>query len=212
MGNHFAFEKSIVGAIVMRVCRPLIVSSHIGLGLLAMCRTQWMNLEQWGSWTAVVQEIAPDHHATEYLNRKGYFFYGYASFTDIHVGCSGKCMTLISLKHRTVKKSTNSNFLFQPVCYHWWCWNASSDLGGPYLPLEPLTHEAVHQSPGCTKERFNFWFSRCRMTVVCAFGRLKRLWRCVFTRSVLSEKNIPMVIVACCGPHNICEASEKNCC
>ena len=48
------------------------------------------------------------------------------------------------------------------------------------------------------------------MVVKCAFGLLKAHWRSLLTRSDLSEKNIPIVIAACCALHNICESKGET--
>lgn len=56
---------------------------------------------------------------------------------------------------------------------------------------------------------FNQRLSRARMTVECAFGRLKGRWRCLAKRFDVDIALVPTVIVACCTLHNICEQHNE---
>lgn len=66
----------------------------------------------------------------------------------------------------------------------------------PYSDHGQLTVEQQH---------FNYRLSRARMTVECAFGRLKGRWRCLLKQSELQLKTMPVVVTACCILHNLCE-------
>jgi hypothetical protein len=52
---------------------------------------------------------------------------------------------------------------------------------------------------------FNYRLSRARMTVECAFGRLKGRWRCLLKRNDTHISMIPNLVMCCAILHNICE-------
>lgn len=57
---------------------------------------------------------------------------------------------------------------------------------------------------------FNERHSRARMTVECAFGRLKGRWRCLAKRLDVDVSLVPTIISACCTLHNVCEMHGEN--
>ncbi|CAG2228172.1 unnamed protein product [Mytilus edulis] len=52
---------------------------------------------------------------------------------------------------------------------------------------------------------FNCRLSRARMTIECAFGRLKGRWRCLIKRLDNELYSVSGLAKACCTLHNICE-------
>ncbi|XP_072858744.2 uncharacterized protein LOC110082590 isoform X5 [Pogona vitticeps] len=82
-------------------------------------------------------------------------------------------------------------------------------LGGPACPLRPWLMKPYPEASSRARERFNALLSKCRMAVTYAFERLKGRWRCLLKRLDVAEKNVPLVIVACCILHNICESRNE---
>ncbi|XP_015276457.1 PREDICTED: uncharacterized protein LOC107118608 [Gekko japonicus] len=83
-------------------------------------------------------------------------------------------------------------------------------LGGPACPLRPwLMKPYPPEASGGPRERFNAVLSRCRVAVSYAFERLKGRWRCLLKRLDVAEKNVPLVILACCILHNLCESRNE---
>ncbi|XP_048366488.1 uncharacterized protein LOC125440671 [Sphaerodactylus townsendi] len=83
-------------------------------------------------------------------------------------------------------------------------------LGGPACPLRPwLMKPYPNAGSSGPRQHFNAVLSKCRMAVTYAFERLKGRWRCLLKRLDVAEKNVPLVIVACCILHNICESRNE---
>ncbi|XP_054847738.1 uncharacterized protein LOC129337812 isoform X2 [Eublepharis macularius] len=82
-------------------------------------------------------------------------------------------------------------------------------LGGPACPLRPWLMKPYPNVTGGPREHFNAILSKCRMAVTYAFERLKGRWRCLLKRLDVAEKNVPLVITACCILHNICESRNE---
>uniref|UniRef100_A0A8D2JEF5 DDE Tnp4 domain-containing protein n=1 Tax=Varanus komodoensis TaxID=61221 RepID=A0A8D2JEF5_VARKO len=78
-------------------------------------------------------------------------------------------------------------------------------LGGPACPLRPWLMTPFPAARTRRQERFNARLRRCHAPAAHAFGRLKGRWRCLLKRLDVAERNVPLVVVACCVLHNLCE-------
>ena len=56
-----------------------------------------------------------------------------------------------------------------------------------------------------SQKRFNKKLSSARVTVERAFGVLKARWRCLLKRLNNNFNFVPLIIIACCVLHNICQ-------
>ncbi|KAJ7322231.1 hypothetical protein JRQ81_018518 [Phrynocephalus forsythii] len=83
-------------------------------------------------------------------------------------------------------------------------------LGGPTCPLRPWLMKPYVDASSRARKHFNALLSKCHMAVTYAFERLKGRWRCLLKRLDVAEKNVPLVIIACCILHNICESRNET--
>ncbi|XP_042328395.1 uncharacterized protein LOC121933133 [Sceloporus undulatus] len=82
-------------------------------------------------------------------------------------------------------------------------------LGGPACPLRPWLMKPYANVSSGAREHFNALLRKCHTAVTYAFERLKGRWRCLLKRLDVAEKNVPLVIIACCILHNICESRHE---
>ncbi|KAM7151325.1 uncharacterized protein RBU57_012021 [Macrochelys suwanniensis] len=201
--NQFGVGKSTIGIVLMQVCKA------INLILLRRTVTPGnvqdivAGFEQMGfpnCGGAIdgkhIPILAPHHLASEYINRKGYFSMVLQALVDhrgrfIDINAAG---TFFPDQKITVGE------VEMPIVI----------LGDPAYPLMPWLMKPYTGSLDTSKERFNYRLSRCRMTVECAFGRLKGCWHSLYGKLDLADDSIPTVISACCTLHNICEGKGER--
>uniref|UniRef100_A0A8C8RP66 DDE Tnp4 domain-containing protein n=1 Tax=Pelusios castaneus TaxID=367368 RepID=A0A8C8RP66_9SAUR len=209
VANQFGVGRSTVGVALTQVCTAInrvLLRRTVTLGNVSEIVDGFAAMGFPNCGGAIdgthIPILAPDHLATEYINRKGYFSMVLQAlvdhrgrFTDINAGWSGK------VHDARIFRNSGLYRKLQGVI-----------LGVPAYPLMPWLMKPYTGNLDQSKERFNYRLSRSRMTVECAFGRLKGRWRCLYGRLDLSENNIPAVIASCCVLHNICENRGERFC
>ena len=55
------------------------------------------------------------------------------------------------------------------------------------------------------RDAFNYFQSRCRIVVECAFGRLTTRWGCLWRTLRISHKKVPQLVSALMKLHNLCD-------
>lgn len=137
-------------------------------------------------------DSGPPHLASEYINRKRHFpkvmqalmdHWGHLLTTI--VGGLGRRMMLTSLGIQYFLKGCKQEHFFLDQYIH------IGEIAMPIMilanPLFPWLMKLQNGLLDSSKERFNQLLSRCRITMKCAFGRLKGQWRHLITRLDLSN-------------------------
>ncbi|XP_078581876.1 uncharacterized protein LOC144865182 [Branchiostoma floridae x Branchiostoma japonicum] len=165
---------------------------------------------------------APTKDPTDFFNRKGYHsvilqgvvdhlyrFIFVQRFTDICVGRPGSVHDARVLRDSPFFTRMESGTMLPR--------ELTREIEGVPVPVAVLGDAAYPQMPWLVKpypdsgalsrEKFDFNYrqSRARMTVECAFGRLKGRWRCLSKRLDVDLDNVPSIVAACCVLHNVCE-------
>ncbi|XP_065414155.1 uncharacterized protein LOC135973716 [Chrysemys picta bellii] len=225
VGNQFGVGKSTVGAAVIQVAnaiKDLLISRVVTLGNVQVIVDGFaaMGFPNCGGviYGTHIPILSPEHQATEYINRKGYFSMLLQAlvdhkgrFTNINVGWLGKERDARVFRNSGLFQKLEEGTFFpdqkitigdveMPIVI----------LGDPAYPLMPWFMKPYTGSLDSSQDLFNYMLSKCRMVVECAFGRLKVRWRSLLTRIDLSQANIPIVIAACCACHNICESKGET--
>lgn len=163
---------------------------------------------------------APETIRNDYYNRKGWYSVLLQAIVDhrgriwnVNVGWPGKVHDARVLSNSVIYRSGENGTLFPdwterfngvdvPLCL----------LGDPAYPLLNWLMKPYSEGPTVTQaeRQFNYRLSRARMTVECAFGRLKGRWRCLLKRNDTHLTLLPTMITACCVLHNICEVHGER--
>uniref|UniRef100_A0A8C3I5I3 DDE Tnp4 domain-containing protein n=1 Tax=Chrysemys picta bellii TaxID=8478 RepID=A0A8C3I5I3_CHRPI len=186
--NHFGVGKSTVGIAVMQVANSiveLLLSKVVTLGNVQVIIDGFTAMGFPNCGGAIdgthIPILAPDHQASQYINRKGYFSMVLQALVDhrgrfinINVGWPGKVHDARVFRNSGLFRRLQEGIYFpdhkittgdveMPIVI----------LGDPAYPLMPWLMKPYTGALDSEKELFNYWLSKCRMVVECAFGRLK---------------------------------------
>ncbi|XP_065441192.1 probable phospholipid-transporting ATPase IIB isoform X6 [Chrysemys picta bellii] len=225
VANHFGVGKSTVGVAVMQVANAiveLLLSKVVTLRNVQVIIDGFAAMGFPNCGGAIdgthIPILGPDHQASQYINRKGYFSMVLQAlvdhrgrFTNINVGWLGKVHDACVFRNSGLFRWLQEGIYFpdhkitvgdveMPIV----------SLGDPDYPLMPWLMKPYTGALDTEKKLFNYCLSKYRMVVECTFGRLKGRWRSLLTRSDFSETNIPFVIAACCVLHNLCESKGET--
>ncbi|CAM5132271.1 unnamed protein product [Natator depressus] len=225
VGNQFGVGKSTVEAAVMQVAnaiKDLLISRVVTLGNVQVIVDGFAAMGFPNCGGALdrthIPILAPEHQASEYINRKGYSSIVLQAlvdhkgcFTNINVGWPGKVHDARIFRNSGLFQKLQEGTCFpdqkitigdveMPIVI----------LGDPAYPLMPWLMKLYTGSLDSSQELFNYKLSKCRMVVECAFGCLKARWCSLLTWLDVSKTNISTVITACCALHNICESKGET--
>ncbi|KAM7152503.1 uncharacterized protein RBU57_012649 [Macrochelys suwanniensis] len=197
VANQFEVGKSTVGAVVMQVAKvltELLVPRVVSLGNVQLIVDGFAAMGFPNCGGAIdgthIPILAPDHQASEYINRKGYFSIVLQAlvdhkgrFTNINVGWPGKVHDARIFRNSGLFRLLQQGTFFpdqkitvgdveMPIVI----------LGDPAYPIMPWLMKPYIGSLDSSQDLFNYRLSKCRMVVECAFGRLKARWRSLLTR------------------------------
>ncbi|KAI7803548.1 putative nuclease HARBI1-like [Triplophysa rosa] len=186
LGNLFGIAKSSVCAIVHEFCkamREVLMPEFIKLpdgdalwevlqGFQMRCGFPQCAGAIDGSHIPI---IAPEENHVDYFNRKGWYSVLLQGVVD----------------HQFCEKSDLGHV---PIML----------LGDPAYPMRSWLLKGYTDTGNLTEQQryFNERHSKARVTVECAFGRLKGRWRCLGKRLDVDISTIPTIISACCTLHN----------
>ncbi|XP_053875501.1 uncharacterized protein LOC128832278 [Malaclemys terrapin pileata] len=188
VGNQFGVVKSTVGAAVIQVAnaiKDLLISKLVTLGNVQVIVDGFAAMGFPNCGGAIdgthIPILSPEHQATEYINRKGYFSMLLQAlvdhkghFTNINVGWPGKVHDARIFRNSGLfqKLQEGTFFLDQKITV--------GDvkmpiviLGDPAYPLMPWLMKPYTGSLDSSQDLFNYRLSKCQMVVECAFGRFK---------------------------------------
>ncbi|CAM4542379.1 unnamed protein product [Lepidochelys kempii] len=212
VANQFGVGKSTTGIVLMQVYRAInriLLRRTVTLGNMhdTVAGFAQMGFPNCGGVIdgMHIPILAPAHLACEYVNQKGYFLMvlqalvgHHGRFTDIKAGWSEKVHDACIFWNTGLFRKLQDGTFFpdqkitvgevkMPIVI----------LGDPTYPLMLWLMKPYTGSLDSTKEWFNNRLSRCRITVECAFGRLKGNWRSLYGKLDLADDSIPAVISAC---------------
>jgi hypothetical protein len=164
--------------------------------------------------------IAPHDNHNDYYNRK--CFYSIVCqgvcdyrgvFWDIDVGFPGRAHDSRILLNSTIYElgergrlfpnvTKNINGIEVPYCI----------IGDAAYPLKTWLLKPYRDNINTPAEEkyFNYRLSRARMTIECAFGRLKGRWRALLKRNDSHVAIMPSVVMASVILHNVCELRGED--
>lgn len=149
---------------------------------------------------------APDHQASLYINRKGYFSVvlqavmdHQGQFTDIYIGWLGNAHSTCLFRNCSMFHKLHAGTFFsnctirvgdvdEPVCL----------VSSVTYPLQPWLMKPYTSHLNPARELYNAKLRRARMLVKGAFGLLKVHFRCLLTCLDLGEHSISHVVTVYC--------------
>ena len=164
--------------------------------------------------------IAPQHHHTDYYNRKGYYSIVAQVVCDheykvlsVVAGWPGRVHDARVFTNSSIYAKGNAGTLFPhrprrlgetdvPVVL----------LGDPAYPLLPWLMKPFSDTGRLTREQrnYNYQHSRARMVIENTFGRCKARWRILHRRIDVATEDVTTVILACFTLNNICEVHKET--
>lgn len=159
--------------------------------------------------------IAPQDYHTDYFNRKGWHSIilqgvvdGNGKFWNVFTGLPGSLHDARVLRLSTLWELANRGNLFPPHYRNIGAVRAGYYiLGDSAYPLLDWLLKPFHDTGRLTAQHhsFNHKFSRARVVVENAFGRLKGRWRCPLKRNDCDTQLVKSMVLTCCALHNLCE-------
>ena len=159
--------------------------------------------------------IAPQEYHCDYFNRKGWHSIilqgvvdGKGIFWNVFAGLPGSLHDARVLRLSTLWELASGGNHFRAHTR-----NIGGVTAGYYLlgdsayPLQNWLLKPFQDTGRLTAEQhlFNKKFSRARVVVENAFGRLKGRWRCLLKRNDCDVQLVKSMVVTCCALHNLCE-------
>lgn len=156
--------------------------------------------------------LAPRDDPEDYYNYKGFYSlillalcdYKYM-FTYADIGSSGRNADGGVFGNSSLFQKGESNSLFDDdLDMH--------IIGDSAFPIKNWLMKPFPETAGMTdaQKLFNYRLSRARMTIECAFGRLKGRWRILLKRCDFGTEDMTYIIATCCVLHNLCEMNEDT--
>ncbi|XP_065426197.1 uncharacterized protein LOC101938094 isoform X1 [Chrysemys picta bellii] len=188
VGNQFGVGKSTLGAAVIQVAnaiKELLISRVVSLGNVQVIVDGFAakGFPNCGGATdgTHIPILSPEHQATEYINRKGYFskllqalVEHKGRFTNMNVGWPRKVHDArIFRNFGLFKKLEEGTYFTDPKITIGDVEMPIVILGDPAYPLMPWLMKPYTGSLDRIQDLFNYRLSKCRMVVECAFGHLK---------------------------------------
>ena len=177
-------------------CAGAIDGSHIPVKSPALNHTDYYN--QKGYYSIVLQAVVND----EYL------------FRDVMVGYPGSVHDARVLSNSSVYRKANQKEILNTNSVRIRGIDVYPFLvGDSAYPLntwlmKPFPYNSTMSSE---KKKFNYIVSRARIVTENAFGRSKAQWRRLMKQNDMDVSRVPLVVLACCILHNICEVHEDSC-
>lgn len=154
----------------------------------------------------------PADGKADYLCRKGYpsivlqaVVDGYYKFRDVYANTPGAAHDSTVLNRSPLAEMLNRNMPSNNRIIN----NNTVPLHLLGDPAYPMSDKIVKGYIGTNitpeEDNYNVYHSSARMCVEIAFGKLKSRWRILQKRMDVETQNSPMIVLACCILHNICE-------
>ncbi|XP_054591109.2 uncharacterized protein [Nothobranchius furzeri] len=164
--------------------------------------------------------IAPRNFHTDYFNRKGWHSLilqavvdGKGLFWNVFAGLPGSMHDTRVLRLSSIWDLASRGNLFPDHSIQ----IAGVDfgyciLGESAYPLQDWLLKPFTDTGRLTEQQllYNKKFSRARVVVENAFGRLKGRWRCLLKRNDCDVSLVRSMILTCCALHNLCESHGEH--